>query len=315
MKQRCITKDRLEAFAKALRERDKSIGTREKYLRDVGCFAKWLNGAEITGENGAAWRDSLLKQGYAPASVNSMVAAVNQFLRHAGWEIYRIQPVKVQRKIFRDDRRELTREEYGRQGIGEDVYLATMLCLPRFLRETYEITGRWGYDRGFWTWRQTGGLLFRLGELEFEYRLTERNEPLPEGLRAGDPILSVHIPSDAKLTREKLDASYTWAKRFFSEVPGPWISEKPKAILCGTWLLSPELYGLLSENSGIRRFADDYSLYHIQQNDNAIYRWLYQLSGPVSAEKLPERTCLQRSVKGHLLSGGLIGIAWGILKD
>src|SRR5699024_12681962 len=32
-----------------------------------------------------------------------------------------------------------TREEYGRQGIGEDVYLATMLCLPRFLRETYEI--------------------------------------------------------------------------------------------------------------------------------------------------------------------------------
>ena len=93
MKQRCITKDRLEAFAKALRERDKSIGTREKYLRDVGCFAKWLNGAEITGENGAAWRDSLLKQGYAPVTVNSMVAAVNQFLRHAGWEIYRIQPV------------------------------------------------------------------------------------------------------------------------------------------------------------------------------------------------------------------------------
>ena len=114
MKQRCITKDRLEAFAKALRERDKSIGTREKYLRDVGCFAKWLNGAEITGENGAAWRDSLLKQGYAPVTVNSMVAAVNQFLRHAGWEIYRIQPVKVQRKIFRDDRRELTREEYQR---------------------------------------------------------------------------------------------------------------------------------------------------------------------------------------------------------
>ena len=208
-----------------------------------------------------------------------------------------------------------TREEYRRQGIGEDVYFATMLCLPRFLRETYEITGRWGYDRGFWTWRQTGRLLFRLGELEFEYRLTERNEPLPEGLQAGDPILSVHIPSDAKLTREKLDASYTWAKRFFSEVPGPWISEKPRAILCGTWLLSPELYGLLSENSGIRRFADDYSLYHIQQNDNAIYRWLYQLSGPVSAEKLPERTSLQRSVKGHLLSGGLIGIAWGILKD
>ena len=138
MKQRCITKDRLEAFAKALRERDKSIGTREKYLRDVGCFAKWLNGAEITGENGAAWRDSLLKQGYAPASVNSMVAAVNQFLRHAGWEIYRIQPVKVQRKIFRDDRRELTREEYGRLVTAAHTLGRERLAL---LLETICVTG------------------------------------------------------------------------------------------------------------------------------------------------------------------------------
>ena len=139
MKQRCITKDRLEAFAKALRERDKSIGTREKYLRDVGCFAKWLNGAEITGENGAAWRDSLLKQGYAPASVNSMVAAVNQFLRHAGWEIYRIQPVKVQRKIFRDDRRELTREEYGRLVTAAHTLGRERLAL---LLETICVTGK-----------------------------------------------------------------------------------------------------------------------------------------------------------------------------
>ena len=62
MKQRCITKDRLEAFAKALRERDKSIGTREKYLRDVGCFAKWLNGAEITGY----WASGAESFGFSP---------------------------------------------------------------------------------------------------------------------------------------------------------------------------------------------------------------------------------------------------------
>ena len=139
MKQRCITKDRLEAFAKALRERDKSIGTREKYLRDVGCFAKWLNGAEITGENGAAWRDSLLKQGYAPATVNSMVAAVNQFLpacsagRRTG-----VRPVKVQRRLFRDDRRELTREEYGRLVTAAHTLGRERLAL---LLETICVTG------------------------------------------------------------------------------------------------------------------------------------------------------------------------------
>lgn len=114
MEQHIIKKGHLEEFMRALRVQERSPGTIEKYRRDVGNFAGWLNGAEVTRERTAAWRDDLLKQGYAPASVNSMVAAVNQFLRHAGWEIYRIQPVKVQRKIFRDDRRELTREEYGR---------------------------------------------------------------------------------------------------------------------------------------------------------------------------------------------------------
>ena len=138
MKQRCITKDRLEAFAKALRERDKSIGTREKYLRDVGCFAKWLNGAEITGENGAAWRDSLLKQGYAPATVNSMVAVVNQFLSHLGWEAHRVRALKVQRRLFRDDRRELTREEYGRLVTAAHTLGRERLAL---LLETICVTG------------------------------------------------------------------------------------------------------------------------------------------------------------------------------
>ena len=127
-------------------------------------------------------------------------------------------------------------------GVPEEVFSGTMGCFARFLKETRELTGLWAFDRGFWTWRQTGGLLFRLGTLEFEYRRLEEGEQPPPGLNAGDGILSVHIPSDALLTREELDRSYDWAARFFTGEGGRFCpGGKPRAVLCGSWLLAPAL--------------------------------------------------------------------------
>ena len=39
---------------------------------------------------------------------------MNQFFTFLGWEDCRVKALKIQRKLFRDDRRELTREEYER---------------------------------------------------------------------------------------------------------------------------------------------------------------------------------------------------------
>ena len=131
-----------------------------------------------------------------------------------------------------------TRRLYRENGVGEDVYRATMGCFARFLRETREIAGRWRYDRAFWTWRQTGGLLFRLGALEYEYCVWE-GEALPPGLERGAPVLSVHIPSDASLTREALDQSYAQAERFFAGEGRRFCrGGAPGAVLCGSWLLA-----------------------------------------------------------------------------
>ena len=114
MEHRIINRKALEAFARALLEQERSSGTIEKYFRDVRAFTVWLGGSEVTRERAAAWRDSLLERGYAPVTVNSMVAAVNQFFTFLGWEDCKVKALKLQRKLFRDDRRELTREEYER---------------------------------------------------------------------------------------------------------------------------------------------------------------------------------------------------------
>ena len=52
--------------------------------------------------------------GYDAGTVNSMLAAVNAFFRFAGWEDCRVKFLKVQRRLFRDSSRELTRREYVR---------------------------------------------------------------------------------------------------------------------------------------------------------------------------------------------------------
>ena len=114
MDMRTITSAALAAFAQHLQSRERSAGTIEKYLRDVEALEGWLDGEPVTRERAAAWRDSLLDQGRAPVTVNSMTAAANQFFAFQGWEDCKIKALRLQRKLFRDDRRELTREEYER---------------------------------------------------------------------------------------------------------------------------------------------------------------------------------------------------------
>ena len=114
MEQQVITSEQILAYRAWLLEEEKGPGTAEKYLRDVGALASWLHGRAVTKEQVAAWKDSLLDRGLAPVTVNSMLAAVNSFFRFAGWENCRVKFLKIQRRLFRDENRELTRAEYDR---------------------------------------------------------------------------------------------------------------------------------------------------------------------------------------------------------
>ena len=107
-----ISKHELAAFAACLRREERSSGTVEKYRRDAAAFAAWLGCCELTRETAARWRDHLLREGYAPATINSMLSAVNALFRLLGREDCKIRFLRVQRKAFREQSRELTRAEY-----------------------------------------------------------------------------------------------------------------------------------------------------------------------------------------------------------
>ena len=108
-----MTASQLEAFATYLRDREKSAGTTEKYCRDAAAFARFLGGRPATTEAGADWKAALLRAGYAPVTVNSMLSALNAFCRFMGWDV-RVRFVRIQRRLFREERRELSRAEYTR---------------------------------------------------------------------------------------------------------------------------------------------------------------------------------------------------------
>ena len=109
-----ISKNELRAFATYLKSEDHSSGTIDKYLHDAAEFAAWLGGRKLNKETAAAWREHLVKENYAPATVNAMLSAVNSLFRFLGREDCKIKFLRVQRKTFRDQNRELTRNEYQR---------------------------------------------------------------------------------------------------------------------------------------------------------------------------------------------------------
>ena len=108
-----LTSKHIQLYADHLRLEEKGAATIEKYLRDVRAFGFWLDGREISKENTAAWKAHLVEQGYAPASVNAMLSALNSLLEFLGLRACRVKFLKIQRRMFRDDRRDLTRADYN----------------------------------------------------------------------------------------------------------------------------------------------------------------------------------------------------------
>ena len=106
----------LTAFADMLVREERSRGTIEKYVRDVKHFGRWLseNSLEVSRETGTAWREALLEQGYQPVTVNSMVCAVNTFFKLMDMEHLKIKTLRLQRKLFQEEERNLSKGEFQR---------------------------------------------------------------------------------------------------------------------------------------------------------------------------------------------------------
>lgn len=108
-----ITQNHVEAFREYLLQDEKSRNTISKYMHDIQFFLQFLNGEAIDKEKTLSYKE-FLEQRYAISSANSMLAAMNSFLRFLGLHHCCVRQFRIQRKVYSSEKIELSKGEYER---------------------------------------------------------------------------------------------------------------------------------------------------------------------------------------------------------
>lgn len=202
----------------------------------------------------------------------------------------------------------LTRKLYARAGLSDELFVRTVDWFPRFVRWQHaNVEGKFGhrvanpdnpalFTEAFWSPRLLNLSILRFGEFEFEFV-------------EGEPEINLHIPDDARLDREHMQASF---EQFHALTAAKLAQYADATITCESWLLDPALDELLPANSHLREFRSLFSLTGSEVSQD-YQKWIAGCEG-LSAEELPEVTSLQRAIKQYVLAGGQMSVGTGVFN-
>ena len=108
-----ITNETAGKFEEYLRREERSDNTIAKYMRDIRFFRAWLGKRQIDKAAVSEYKKALCER-YAAKSVNSMLSSLNALFAFTGQHGLRVKTLKIQRRIFADKEKELTKVEYKR---------------------------------------------------------------------------------------------------------------------------------------------------------------------------------------------------------
>ena len=183
------------------------------------------------------------------------------------------------------------KEYYREAGIDESVWRNSMMDLKYKLLECKSVYNIWGT---FTTWfdgffRMTR---FALGRLQFDMATFDRHyRKHGVDLKPGDKVLGVHIPRTlTKLDNYSVKQSYAKAHAFFRE----WLGDSPTVFVCGSWLLFPRHRELLTSESNILTFMNDFDIIDSGFYDNYHEIWrLFDCNYNPDLDKLPQDSTLR----------------------
>ena len=108
-----ITDDLIEKFKDFLINEEKASATLEKYIRDIKVFSKWTSSSELDKRKVLDYKEYLIGK-FAPASVNSVLSSLNSFFEFNNWYEMKVKMLKIQKQIFAQKDKELSKTEYER---------------------------------------------------------------------------------------------------------------------------------------------------------------------------------------------------------
>ena len=106
-----LTPELIQNYLLYQQEQERSTATIQKYAHDLTELYRYLNRQPLNKFVLIGWKQKLTET-HAPATVNSMLTAVNGYLGYMGLSELRIKLLKIQRSLFLDEQKELTRSDY-----------------------------------------------------------------------------------------------------------------------------------------------------------------------------------------------------------
>lgn len=106
-----ISDENIKSFLEFIKAKELTFNTTSKYVRDVNKLADFLNGEDVSREKIIEFKSSLAET-YKPVSVNSVLVAVNLFLKFVGLNNFCVTQLKIQRQMFRRSSLVLSEKEY-----------------------------------------------------------------------------------------------------------------------------------------------------------------------------------------------------------
>lgn len=107
-----ITQTIIETFLTYLAQEEKSSSTIQSYRRCLKKLLAFAGGRQLDRNLMMKYKERLRVQGYKAKTVNVFLAAANSFLKYMGWEEAGVKACRIQREAFREENRDLTRQEY-----------------------------------------------------------------------------------------------------------------------------------------------------------------------------------------------------------
>lgn len=196
-------------------------------------------------------------------------------------------------------------EKYQEKQISDEVFNQTFYDITIWCEECYRKYGIYGLEEVAWIAESVKMNLFRLGRLQFEPIVLEEDMMgEKKTIKAGTPVLNVHIPAGEPLDYEACLDSFRQAEEFFKK--------KNQIYVCTSWLLSPKLREILPKDSNIIRFQN---LFEVTKISYSFRQAEQRIFGEIREDKdnYPENTKLQRSAKAYVMDGKDLGIGKGFI--
>lgn len=216
------------------------------------------------------------------------------------------------------------KEYFDKKNIPHSIFYDSIQDLSFRINRYYDTYSEYGVSErdALWLRFMYKGEMFDLGSLRFQkfhfsYAEIERQDydymPLSDEMKRrfpeGEPIINVHITTDADLRPEKIETSFRLAHTFF-ETYFP--DHKYTVFTCRTWMLYRPIQKLLPPDSNITKFANRFEIIATNQNTKQALDRIYETSDLDEIAKMEKTTSLAEVAYKNL---DKLGVAAGVINQ